>query len=195
MLRPLGRTCSVVFSCLVMALLAGTMGPAAATPLDEESCKKLQTERQGLAVLGVDKNLEKGADWAKANLKPADIILVKRYLELYEQLKFRCEKVIALIEPDEPDDEGDDGVAKKDGPPAPERKDAKPEKTSAIQQITPAKETAAEPVSNSVSTEGKTVSATERKGDREQMAPAKATMPKGTANVSIGPARTVPTNR
>lgn len=191
MLRPLGRTGSVVLSCLVMTLLAG---PAAATPLDEESCKKLQAERQGLATQGVDKNLEKGADWAKANLKVADIILVKRYLELYEQLKFRCEKVIALIELDEPDDEGEDGVAKKDGPPTPERRETKPEKTSAIQQITPAKETAAE----SVSTEGKTVSATERKGDKQQVAPAKAAMPNGTANasaVSIGPARTVPTNR
>jgi len=195
MLRPLGRTGSVVLSCLVMALLAGS---AAATPLDEESCKKLQTERQGLAVLGVDKNLEKGADWAKANLKAADMNLVKRYLELYEQLQFRCEKVIALIEPDEPDDEGEDGVAKKDGPPAPERKEAKPEKASSIQQIAPAKETAAEPVSTSVSIEGKTVSAKESKGDKEQVGPAKAAKPKGTANasaVSISPARTPPTNR
>ncbi len=185
MLRPLGRTGSVVLSCLVMTLLAG---PAAATPLDEESCKKLQTERQGLAVLGVDKNLEKGADWAKANLKAADISLVKRYLELYEQLKFRCEKVIALIEPDEPDDEGEDGVAKKDGPPAPERKEAKPEKASSIQQIAPAKETAAAPVS-SVLIEGKTVSAKESKGDKEQVGPSKASA------VSVSPARTPPTNR
>jgi hypothetical protein len=178
-----------------MALLAG---PAAATPLDEESCKKLQTERQGLAVLGVDKNLEKGADWAKANLKAADISLVKRYLELYEQLKFRCEKVIALIEPDEPEDEGEDGVTKKEGPPAPERKDGKTEKASSIEQVAPAKETAAEPVSTSASIEGKTVSAKESKGDKEQVAPAKAAKPKGTANasaVSISPARTPPTNR
>ncbi|HEY7643736.1 MAG TPA: hypothetical protein VH858_01740 [Hyphomicrobiales bacterium] len=169
-----------------MALLAG---PAAATPLDEESCKKLQTERQGLAVLGVDKNLEKGADWAKANLKAADINLVKRYLELYEQLKFRCEKVIALIEPDEPDDEAEDGVAKKNGPPAPERKDASPEKSSSIEQIAPAKENAAEPVSTSASIAGKTVSAKESKGDKQQVGPSKASA------VSVSPARIPPTNR
>jgi hypothetical protein len=124
--------------------------------------------------------------------------LVKRYLELYEQLQFRCEKVIALIESDEPEDEGEDGVAKKNGPPAPERKDANPEKSSSIQQIAPAKETAAEPVSTSASAAGKTVSAKESKGDKEQVAPAKAAKLKGTANasaVSISPARTPPTNQ
>lgn len=191
MLRPLGRPGSVVLSCLLMAVLTG---PAAADPLDAESCKKLQTERQGLAAQGVEKNLEKGADWAKANLKVADIVLVKRYLDLYEQLKFRCEKVIALIEPDEPDDDGEDAPAKKDGPPVPEHKDdSRQEKASDIQQAAPAKGAA----TGTVSSQGKTVTAKEGKSDK-QAAPAKAANPKGTANASavkIGPARAGATER
>jgi hypothetical protein len=180
-----------------MAMFAGAAGPAAATPLDQEACKKLYTERQGLAAQGVDKNLEKGPDWAKANLKVADIILVKRYLELYEQIKFRCEKVIAIIEREEPDDENDEETADKE-PPKPERKDA-----ATIEQVTP-KEAGAKPAA--AATHSLTVSAKETKADKEtkpadkevkpaakdaksatketKPANAKETKPKGMANAS-----------
>jgi hypothetical protein len=101
---------------------------ALATPLDADACNKLQTERQSLNVLGVDKYIAKGADWAKANLNAADLNLVKRYLDVYEQLKFRCEKVIPVIEPpDEPDDDGEEHeatTASGGHPPVPNRKSA-----------------------------------------------------------------------
>jgi hypothetical protein len=191
-LRPPGRSGSAFLSCMVAALLAVAATPAAASQLDEGTCKKLQAERQGLAVLGVDKNLEKGADWAKANLKPADISLVKRYLELYEQLKFRCEKVIALSEPDEGDDDGEEAGAK-DAAPMPERREPLDEKSSALEEEKPASGSAAA----AEMPQGATVSVKATKGDMETGA-VKSAKARGTADaggVKIGPARTVPTDR
>jgi hypothetical protein len=70
-------------------LIAGTHG-SSADPLDEGGCKRLRTEQEALSVLGVDKFFDKGADWVKANLTEADLSLVKRYVNVFEQLKFRC---------------------------------------------------------------------------------------------------------
>jgi hypothetical protein len=63
---------------------------ASAAPLDEESCQRLRTEKEALSVLGIDKYFEQGAAWVKANLTSADHNLVKRYVNVFEQLKFRC---------------------------------------------------------------------------------------------------------
>lgn len=63
---------------------------ASAAPLDEESCQRLRTEKEALSVLGIDKYFEHGAEWVKTNLTAADYNLVKRYVNVFEQLKFRC---------------------------------------------------------------------------------------------------------
>ncbi len=122
LLRPLLR-----FSYVFLAGLVLAMTTAAANPLDEDACKRLQTERQALTVLGMDRYFAKGADWAKAHLTVADLDQLKRYLDVYEQLKFRCEKIVAAIEPEEKDEDDDDDTSANAAsggpvPPLPERK-------------------------------------------------------------------------
>jgi len=55
---------------LVAALVASVavLTQARAGPLDAETCAKLQTEHTDLERAGVEKDMEKGPDWAKANL-------------------------------------------------------------------------------------------------------------------------------
>jgi hypothetical protein len=91
MLRNQGNG-QLVFASMLTICVAFSSGlPAAlASPLDEGSCQKLRTEQEALSVLGIDTYFEHGADWVKANLTVADYNLVKRYVNVYEQLKFRC---------------------------------------------------------------------------------------------------------
>ena len=107
-------------TALILGALAAPLG-AAADPLDKDSCGKLQSEKQALVVLGVDKEFAKGPDWAKANLAQAELNLLKRYLTIEEQLKFRCGMaVVNLTIPDDPEDGLDDDAARV---PLPERRD------------------------------------------------------------------------
>lgn len=116
-----------------LAVLLLTPLAASANPLDDQACQRLRTERQALTVLGIDKHVEKGAGWAKERLTVADLHLVKRYLDVFEQIKFRCEKIVAFAEPEEKDEDDDDDPAAGGGasPPLPERKHAQPVKSSA----------------------------------------------------------------
>lgn len=70
--------------------ISSVLQPALATPLDEDSCQRLRTEKKALTVLGIDKYFERGAEWVKTNLTSADYNLVKRYVNVFELLKFRC---------------------------------------------------------------------------------------------------------
>lgn len=104
---------SRLFRLRVLGIAAAVMvagaAPLRADMLAQAECQKIDAERRALMVLGVDKYIEKGADWAKANLTVADLDLVKRYFHLFEQLKFRCEEDIGITEIDEPDTvDGDD---------------------------------------------------------------------------------------
>ncbi len=75
------------------ALLAGlAFAPlaASAAPLDQKECERLKAEKRSLAGLGVEKDMAKGPEWVKANLQASQLDLIKRYLTVDEQLKFRC---------------------------------------------------------------------------------------------------------
>jgi hypothetical protein len=123
----------------VLLLAASSAAPkSAAAALDEDTCNKLRTERQSLVVLGADKHFAKGADWAKANLAAADLNLVKRYLDVYEQIKFRCDKIVAIAEPDELGGGGDDDdAAAGNAPPMPQRRSVKSDKAAVKQPAKP----------------------------------------------------------
>jgi len=141
--RPQSRPGSALWAMFIAAIVLSAPGAASANPLDEQACQRLKTERQALTVLGIDKHIEKGAAWAKERLTVADLNLVKRYLDVFEQIKFRCEKIVALVEPEEKDDDDDDSAAAGGAsPPVPERKSAQPVKPSAMPavstQMTPA---------------------------------------------------------
>jgi hypothetical protein len=121
---------------LVAALVASVaaLTQARAAPLDAETCAKLQTEHTDLERAGVEKDMEKGADWAKANLGLERMQRVQRFIELEELLMFRCRsRAIVHLNPDrewstdqdnddkdEKDDNDDDKeAAPKAGKPAP----------------------------------------------------------------------------
>jgi hypothetical protein len=130
-IRPLSRYWAAILG-ICLAAMGASEGVRAQTP-DEDGCLRLEIERQALVVLGIDNYFEKGAEWAKANLTVADLNLVKRYLDVYEQLKFRCKEEIDIVEVNEPDDaeEAGDAVSDAPPPPLPERKPAKMGKSAA----------------------------------------------------------------
>lgn len=72
------------FACLA--------SPLAATPLEDQACAALSTEREGLLSRGVKDDMAKGPEWAKANLAPERMREVARLLDIEEQLAFRCPK-------------------------------------------------------------------------------------------------------
>ncbi len=92
--------------------LLGLLAPSFAAPLDKNSCAKLALEMQNMKMLEVDKLMEKGPSWAAAHLSSADLSLVKQYIDLDEQLKFRCSAPSTLVHLKHLDDDEEDGQAK-----------------------------------------------------------------------------------
>jgi hypothetical protein len=89
-LNPLQRI-SILFACgALLTAFALRPVPANAAPLEKAECEKLKAEKKSLVVLGVEKNMAKGPEWVKANLEASQLDLIKRYLTVDEQLKFRC---------------------------------------------------------------------------------------------------------
>ena len=73
----------------VLALLA-LAAPAMAVPRDKAACAKLALDMQNMKMLEVEKLMAKGPAWAASNLSDTDLTLVRQYIDLDEQLKFRC---------------------------------------------------------------------------------------------------------
>jgi hypothetical protein len=175
LVRPQSRLHPALSAILVSAIVGLAPCAVSADPLDEASCQRLRTEQQALIVLGTDKTVEKGASWAKERLTVADLNLVKRYLDVMEQIKFRCEKIVALAEPEEKDDEDDDDAASGAVPPLPERKNLQAAKSPAPQAVQPAKPSTA-PVTPPMvkpNSAGKGDKATFGAASTMQMAPAR----------------------
>lgn len=173
LVRPQSRPRPALSAILVSAIVGLAPFAVWADPLDEASCQRLRTERQAMIVLGTDKTVEKGAGWAKERLTVADLNLVKRYLDVMEQIKFRCEKIVALAEPEEKDDEDDDDAASGAVPPLPERKNLQAAKSPALQAVQPAKPSAvpAAPPAVKPSNAGKGAKATFGAASTVQMTP------------------------
>lgn len=111
-----------VFALGVTAVLAN---PAGAAPLDKNACAKLAQELQNLKALDVDKLMENGPSWAVAHLSPGDLGLVRQYIDLDEQMKFRCSAPSSLVHLKHLEDEDEDAGAAK---PAADGSEAAPEK-------------------------------------------------------------------
>lgn len=82
------RNVSIVFAAFM--LLGAIPDAASAEPLAKEECDKLQAEQGALTSAGVHDQLVRGAEWGKANLSLLQLKNVERYIELEEQLSFRC---------------------------------------------------------------------------------------------------------
>lgn len=101
-----------------------------AAPLDKDACSALQTEMQGLKALEVAKLMEKGPQWAVSHLSAADLMLVRRYIDVDEQVKFRCTPIAALAHLPGLEEDEDDGGQADPAKPAPQAA-AKPQKKAA----------------------------------------------------------------
>lgn len=58
--------------------------------LAPEACKLLAERLRSAESGGVKQLFDRGAEWARSNAAPGQIAAVGRYIELNEQLKFRC---------------------------------------------------------------------------------------------------------
>jgi hypothetical protein len=97
---PSGSPPPALVALAALAALAA-LTQARAAPLDAENCAKLQGEQERLENAGVEKDMAKGPAWAKANLGPEKLNLVQRFIEIEEQLLFRCRnKVIVNLPPE-----------------------------------------------------------------------------------------------
>lgn len=79
----------LAIAAILSACMAGA--PAAlATPLDKGACDTLKIERDMLSEKGVATDMERGPEWAKINLPNERLGEIARFIELDEQLMFRC---------------------------------------------------------------------------------------------------------
>jgi len=93
--------------CLTLALVALFAAPAlaqdagaqppGAQDVDAEAarCRGLETEKAALTAAGIPADMEKGPQWASANLPKERLQKIGRFIEIDEQLKFRCPDVFA----------------------------------------------------------------------------------------------------
>ena len=75
---------------LALALLAAGDGGAWADKLDKDACKALKAEQADLIAGGVRSDMERGPEWAAANLTRDRLDEIKRLIEIGDQLEFRC---------------------------------------------------------------------------------------------------------
>lgn len=64
--------------------------PADAARLAADACETLKAEQDQLAQSGVRDDMQRGPQWAKANLPTARLGRIKRLIEVEEQIAFRC---------------------------------------------------------------------------------------------------------
>ncbi len=83
---------------------------AAAAQLDKNACAKLAQDLQNMKALDVDKLMENGPAWAAAHLSTADLGLVRQYIDLDEQMKFRCAAPSSLVHLKHLEDEDEDST-------------------------------------------------------------------------------------
>jgi hypothetical protein len=139
---------------LAAAVLA--LAQARAAPLDADACAKLRGEHSQLELAGVEKELEKGPEWAKANLAADKLDRIRRFIDLEEQLLFRCrdKSLVSLPTEHEQTPNADNGEHDKKGEQdkkkdAPGKKaktpDAATKKKPDKKKTEPAKKAAAQP--------------------------------------------------
>lgn len=90
------RLGGIAFGGIALGFIAFLL-PASAAPLDKNACAKLAQDMQNMKLLDVDKLMEKGPSWAASHLSPAELSLVRQYIGLDEQMKFRCSAPSSLV--------------------------------------------------------------------------------------------------
>jgi len=65
-------------------------GGAWSGKLDKAACAAIASEIESIASTGLREDMERGPEWARANMPPERLEKVRRLLELGDQLEFRC---------------------------------------------------------------------------------------------------------
>lgn len=106
---PSRHRLSGVLACtLAFSAPAAVGGGAEASPLDKGACAKLALDLQNLKALDVDKLMANGPVWAADHLSAGDLALVRQYIDLDEQMKFRCTAPGSLVRLKHLEDEDED---------------------------------------------------------------------------------------
>jgi hypothetical protein len=105
---------------LLLAAFAAALAAARASPLDADSCSKLLNEHGELESAGVEADMAKGPAWARANLGLEKMERIRRFIEVTEQLVFRCrQKSLVSLRPEDDGDQKDKDDDKDDAPRVP----------------------------------------------------------------------------
>jgi hypothetical protein len=131
-----GGVAMPLLRCIAVALVAVSMTvwfgvTAMSEPLDRDACLKLQGERQKLLTREMQAALDRGPDWVKDHLDPADIEKVRKFLDVEAMIEFRCRNG-GVVKPSETAATNDSDVA-----PLPDRKPAPPSDVAAGDSGTP----------------------------------------------------------
>ena len=142
--------------CGALATFSCGLGTAAAEQLNKEACDALRGEEAILTTAGIKTDMEKGPEWAKANLAPERLQQAARYIELEEQLSFRCRVLAAPVRkkgapgkgaakaaavhvaPDDPEAHKDTGQEAKTSAGTPQTGAGKPVATPTVPRLRPA---------------------------------------------------------
>ena len=108
---------------LVIAALLLHAPATRAAQLDKDSCAKLKTEQGQLEQGGTRGSMVRGPEWAKSNLAPDKLEVIRRLIEVDEQLLFRCGGRPLVLLPNGDPDPAAREIESPKGPPA---KAAKP---------------------------------------------------------------------
>jgi hypothetical protein len=107
--KALGIVIALLLPAVIAAGTASSLAPrASAAGLDKEACGTLALELKGLQALKVEELMAKGPDWAVANLSQGDLNLIQRFIEVDEQIKFRCKSPSMLVKLPGISEQGDD---------------------------------------------------------------------------------------
>ena len=101
-----------LFCAAALSLVAIPLMECHATPLDKNACAKVAQDMQNLKALDVDKLMVNGPAWAASHLSPSDMGLVRQYIDLDEQMKFRCSAPGSLVHLKHLEDDDDENGAK-----------------------------------------------------------------------------------
>jgi hypothetical protein len=181
---------------LLLAPLAALLVEARAAPLDAESCAKLMNEHGQLEQAGVEADMAKGPEWGKANLLPEKLDRIRRFIEIEEQLLFRCRQKSLVTLPSEVEaapgsDDKDKEQDKNKNAAAPTDKSKAPP-AAAKKGTGPAKKAAVQPAAKAASKQpkqapGATKPPAKAKGAAKQPASAKSEPAPSTAKEKRAP--------
>lgn len=106
----------ILAALLTAAMIAGPVAPVVATKLEKEDCDRLKAEQAQLGPKKLRDAMEKGPEWARSQLTPAEFEAMRRFIDLEEQMLFRCPQpkplpAAATTAKAGTDDDGDDDKA------------------------------------------------------------------------------------